>query len=55
MLTLSGAFPVDIRLVRVSPDSGSARRQNRTYFYSYTEIIDEKLRYPNSALTFSAV
>jgi predicted phage tail protein len=52
MLTLSGAFPVDIRLVRVSPDSGSARRQNRTYFYSYTEIIDEKLRYPNSALTF---
>jgi predicted phage tail protein len=55
MLTLSGAFPVDIRLVRVSPDSGSARNQNRTYFYSYTEIIDEKLRYPNSALTFSAV
>jgi predicted phage tail protein len=52
MLTLSGAFPVDIRLVRISPDSGSARRQNRTYFYSYTEIIDEKLRYPNSALTF---
>ena len=52
MLTLSGAFPVDIRLVRVSPDSGSARRQNRTYLYSYTEIIDEKLRYPNSALTF---
>jgi len=52
MLTLSGAFPVDIRLVRISPDSGSARNQNRTYLYSYTEIIDEKLRYPNSALTF---
>jgi len=52
MLTLNGAFPVDIRLVRVSPDSSSARRQNRTYFYSYTEIIDEKLRYPNSALAF---
>jgi predicted phage tail protein len=52
MLTLNGAFPVDIRLVRISPDSGSTRIQNRTYFYSYTEIIDEKLRYPNSALAF---
>ena len=52
MLTLGGAFPVDIRLVRTSADSGSARNQNRTFFYSYTEIIDEKLRYPNSALTF---
>jgi predicted phage tail protein len=52
ILSLSGVFPVDIRLVRVSPDSGSARNQNRTYFYSYTEIIDEKLRYPNSALAF---
>jgi predicted phage tail protein len=52
ILTLSGAFPVDIRLVRISPDSGSTRIQNRTYFYSYTEIIDEKFRYPNSALTF---
>jgi len=52
MLTLNGAFPVDIRLVRTSPDSSSARNQNRTYFYSYTEIIDEKLRCPNSALAF---
>ena len=52
IVSLSGAFPVDVRLVRVSPDSGSARKQNRTYFYSYTEIIDEKLRYPNSALAF---
>jgi predicted phage tail protein len=52
ILSLNGAFPVDIRLVRISPDSGSARRQNRTYFSSYTEIIDQKLRYPNSALTF---
>ena len=52
MLTLSGAFPVDIRLVRVSVDSPSIRQQSRTFFYSYTEIIDEKLRYPNSALAF---
>jgi len=52
MLTLSGAFPVDIRLKRISADAISARSQNKTYFYSYTEIIDEKLRYPNSALSF---
>ena len=52
ILTLSGAFPVAIRLVRISPDSGSARNQSRTYFYSYTEIIDEKFSYPNSALAF---
>jgi len=52
MLALSGAFPVDVRLVRTSPDSDSARKQNRTFFYSYTEIINDKLRYPNSALAF---
>ena len=52
LVTLSGAFPVDIRLVRVSADESSARRQNRTFWFSYTEILDEKLRYPNSALSF---
>ena len=52
MLTLSGAFPVDIKLVRLSEDETTARRQNLTYWFSYTEIIDEKLRYPNSALTY---
>jgi predicted phage tail protein len=52
ILTLSGAFPVDIRLKRTSADATNARSQNKTFFYSYTEIIDEKLRYPNSALAF---
>lgn len=52
VIPLSGAFPVDIKLVRVSADETSARRQNRTYWFSYTEIIDEKLRYPNSALAY---
>jgi predicted phage tail protein len=52
ILTLTGAFPVDIRMVRVSADEVSARRQNRTFWFSYTEILDEKLRYPNSALSF---
>jgi len=52
MIQLTGAFPVDVRLVRVSADPSSARTQNDTYWYSYTEIIDERLRYPNSALAF---
>jgi predicted phage tail protein len=52
MIPLSGAFPVDIKVVRVSGDETSAKRQNETYWFSYTEIIDEKLRYPNSALSF---
>ena len=52
IIPLTGAFPVDIKLVRVSADETSARRQNRTYWFSYTEIIDEKLRYPNSALSY---
>ena len=52
LLTLNGNFPVDIRMLRVSADESSARRQNRTFWFSYTEILDQKLRYPNSALSF---
>ena len=50
MITLDGAFPVDIRMVRVSADETSTRRASSTFFQAYTEIIDEKFRYPNSAL-----
>jgi predicted phage tail protein len=52
ILNLNGNFPVDIRMLRVSADESSVRRQNLTYWFSYTEILDEKLRYPNSALSF---
>jgi Phage-related protein, tail component len=52
IIPLSGAFPVEIRVRRVSPAESSTRRQNRTFWFSYTEIIDAKLRYPNSALAF---
>ena len=50
LVTLNGAFPVDIRMVRVSADESSTRRASSTFFQAYTEIIDEKFRYPNSAL-----
>ena len=52
IINLTGAFPVDIKLERISDDESSARRQNRTFWYSYTKIIDEKFKYPNSALAF---
>ena len=52
MVTLTGAFPVDIRVVRNTADSSSNRLSNSTNWFSYTEIVDEKLRYPNTALSF---
>ena len=50
MINFTGSHPVDIKMVRVSDDSGSSKKSNITVFQSYTEIIDEKFRYPNSAL-----
>ncbi|WP_370560091.1 host specificity protein J [Edwardsiella tarda] len=42
--------PFSIRMVRNTPDSTSARLQNKTMWASYTEIIDLKQRYPNTAV-----
>jgi len=49
---LTGAFPVDIKVVRLSADDGNARESSQTWWNSYTKIIDEKFRYPNSALAY---
>ena len=50
VILLNGAFPVDIKFKRISDDETSSKRASTTIFQSYTEIIDDKLRYPNSAL-----
>lgn len=50
LLTLSGSFPVDIKVVRSTADTSSTKLANKTNWASFTEIIDAKLRYPNSAL-----
>lgn len=50
LVNLAGSFPVDVRMVRVSADETSTRRGSTTIFQSFTEIIDDKFRYPNSAL-----
>jgi len=47
---LDGAFPVDIRLVRRSNDETNSKHFSATIFQSYTEIIEEKFSYPNSAI-----
>ena len=49
VVDIDGAFPVDLRVVRTSADS-SDTNVNPTVFSAYTELIYQKLRYPNSAL-----
>ena len=47
--------PWDIRVTRNTPDSVQSNLQNKTYFESITEIVDEKFSYPNSALVALSV
>lgn len=49
-IELTGVGPWDVRVRRLTADSTSATLNNATYWDSYTEVIDAKLRYPNSAL-----
>ena len=48
-VTLSGAFPVDIRIIRHTANSSSSKLVDESYWTSYTEIIDEQRAYPNTA------
>ena len=50
LVNLTGAFPVNIRVSRVTADSTSAKLINAFSWSSYTEITYSKLRYPNTAL-----
>ncbi len=47
---LTGSGPWEIRVRRITADSTSSAVQNKTFLESYTEVIESKLRYPNSAL-----
>lgn len=47
---LTGEGPWDIRVSRITPDSTTVALQNATFWESYTEIIDGKFTYPNSAI-----
>jgi predicted phage tail protein len=49
-INLSTSGPWDIRITRLTPDSDRTTLQNSLFWQSLTEVIDLKLRYPNSAL-----
>jgi predicted phage tail protein len=49
IVNLTGAFPVDLRITRITPDSTTVKLSNAFSWFSYTELIYQKLRYPNSA------
>ena len=48
-INVTGAFPVDIRVVRVTADSTDAARVNAFQFTSLQEVIDNSSSYANSA------
>ncbi|MCE2910220.1 MAG: phage tail protein [Burkholderiaceae bacterium] len=49
VVPVTGSGPWAVRVVRLSEDSTTARRQNKTVWDVATEIVYSKLRYPNSA------
>lgn len=50
LVSVTGAFPVDLKVTRLTDDSTSTKLINAFSWSSYTEITYAKLRYPNSAL-----
>lgn len=48
-INVTGAFPVDVRVVRVTADSTDAARVNAFEFTSLQEVIDNNSTYANSA------
>lgn len=49
-IELTGNPPWDIRVRRITADSEASNLVNTTWWDSYTQVIDQKLSYPNSAL-----
>lgn len=49
-IELTGDAPWDIRVRRITADSTTSALQDKTFWESYTEIVDGKFRYPNSAI-----
>jgi hypothetical protein len=49
-VNLSGTFPVDIKVTRITADSSDPKLSNAFSWTSYTEVTWAKLAYPNSAL-----
>ena len=50
LINLDGAFPVNIKVTRITDDSTSSKLANEIQFNSYVEIKYDQRTYPNSAL-----
>ena len=50
LINLSGAFPVNIKVTRITADSSSSKLVNEIQFNNYVEIKYDQRTYPNSAL-----
>ena len=50
LINLDGAFPVNIKVTRITADSTSAKLSNAFHFPNYVEIKYDQRTYPNSAL-----
>ena len=50
-VNINGAFPVDIRVVRITDDPSDSNTRSEFQFTSFSEIIDNKSPYLNSAYT----
>jgi len=50
LVNLDGAFPVNIKVTRITADSTSSKLANEIQFNSYVEIKYDQRTYPNSAL-----
>ena len=50
LINLDGAFPVNIKVTRITADSTSSKLANEIQFNSYVEIKYDQRTYPNSAL-----
>ena len=50
LINLSGAFPVNIKVTRVTADSGSTKLSNAFSWNNYVEVKYDQRTYPNSAL-----
>ena len=48
-INLTGSFPVDIRVTRITDDSTNSFLQDEFQWTSFSEIIDDANTYPNSA------
>lgn len=55
LIQLNGTGPWNVRVSRITEDSGRATLQNKSYWESFTEIVNAKLTYPNSALVATVI